>query len=44
MTIRPLTKFDVTRYPICGVSYSWLTACGFRVKIYGDRVFMVRQP
>lgn len=43
MTIQSLNRVDVTRYPIGHMIYSWLCSHGYRVKIYGDRLFLVRQ-
>ena len=41
MKILPLTKVDVTRYAMFGPQVTWLVNNGFRIKVHGNRVYMV---
>ena len=41
MDVLPLTKVDMTHVPIGDWRYGFLALHGFRVKIYGDRLFVV---
>lgn len=38
----PLNRIDMTRYPVIGWRTAFLAKHGFRIKIEGNRVFMVR--
>ena len=42
MDVLPLTKVDMTHIPIGDWRYAFLGFHGFRVKIHGARLFMVR--